>query len=58
MVSVTTCNMLQYAQDGWTALHKSSQEGHANVVHVLIEASAGVDQQTKVILYVYVECYQ
>ena len=41
--------MLQYAQDGWTALHMSSQEGHVNVVHVLIEASAVVNQQTKVI---------
>ena len=45
-----------YSQDGWTALHLASQEGHINVVRVLIEASAHVNQQTKVLQRVHVEC--
>ena len=36
-------------QDGWTALHLTSQDGHADVVRVLIEANARVNQRSKVI---------
>ena len=39
-----------------TALHMSSQEGHVHVVHALIEASARVNQQTKVIESIIIEC--
>ena len=38
-----------YTQSGWTALHFSSQEGHVDVVHVLIEACAPINQSDKVI---------
>ena len=40
--------MTFYSQDGWTALHKASQEGHVDVVRALIEANARVNQQTTV----------
>ena len=35
-------------QGGWTALHLSAQEGNFDVVYVLVEANAHVNQQTKV----------
>lgn len=35
-------------QNGMTALHAASQEGHADVVCVLIEANANVNQWCKV----------
>lgn len=43
------------AQDGWTALHLASQEGHADVVRVLIEANAYINQQNKVIYSMHAE---
>ena len=36
------------SQLGGTALHVASQEGHVDVVRVLIEANAQVNQQAKV----------
>ena len=48
--------MTFYSQNGWTALHMASQEGQFDVVHVLIEASAHVNQQSKVLQRVHVEC--
>ena len=42
-----------FVQDGWTALHLTSQDGHPNVVRVLIEANARVNQRSKV-----TECMQ
>ena len=41
--------MVSYPQDGYTALHKASQEGHVDVVRVLIDANARVNQQTTVL---------
>ena len=41
--------MTSYSQDGYTALHKASQEGHVDVVRVLIDANALVNQQTTVL---------
>ena len=38
--------MTLYSQDGWTALHMASQEGHVDVVCALIDANARVNQQT------------
>ena len=35
-------------QDGWTALHLTSQEGHIDVVRVLTEAHAHINQRSKV----------
>ena len=37
-----------YTQGGWTALHLSAQEGNFDVVYVLVEANAHVNQQTMV----------
>ena len=48
--------MTSYLQDGWTALHKASQEGQVDVVLVLIEANARVNQQSKVMQPIHVEC--
>lgn len=42
------CLWFLCAQDGCTALHLSSQQGHIHVVHVLIEANARVNQKCKV----------
>ena len=41
--------MVSYPQDGYTALHSASQEGHVDVVRVLIDANAHVNQQTTVL---------
>ena len=41
--------MVSYPQDGYTALHKASQGGHVDVVRVLIDANAHVNQQTTVL---------
>ena len=35
-------------QDGETALHWASEQGHGEVVKALVEAKANVDVQTKV----------
>ena len=40
---------LPIPQDGRSALHKASQGGHVDVVRVLIETSAHINQQTKVV---------
>lgn len=45
--------MTCYVQNGWTPLHMSSQEGHVDVVSVLIEANAHVNQKTEVMKVVY-----
>jgi len=34
-------------QDGWTALHMTSQEGHVDVANYLIGANAAVNKRTK-----------
>ena len=39
-------------QDGWTALHLASQQGHVDVVRVLIAAKAHINQCSKVQLFV------
>ena len=55
LFTVTVQLLLQIpVQDGWTALHLTSQDGHANVVRVLIEANARVNQRSKVMWYVQV----
>ena len=36
------------SQDGATALHVASQEGHNQVVELLLQAGASVDQKAKV----------
>ena len=41
--------MPTFTQDGFTALHLSSQEGYKNVVDVLIESKAHVNKKIKVI---------
>lgn len=38
-----------HTQDGWTALHASSEGGHVDVVRALIAARAHANQQSKVI---------
>ena len=43
-------------QNGCTALHLSSQEGHFDVVHALIEANAHVNQRSKVNQLIHVDC--
>ena len=35
-------------QDGWTPFHAASQEGHDQVVELLLQAGASVDQETEV----------
>ena len=41
--------MILTVQDAITPIYVASQEGHTDVVHVLIEAGAGLDQATKVL---------
>ena len=48
--------MTSYSQDGCTALHLASQEGQLDVVRVLIEANARVNQRSKVMQPIHVEC--
>ena len=37
------------SQNGWTALHLAAQEGHEDVVELLLEAKADPDPQKEVI---------
>ena len=39
---------IPHLQDGWTALHLASQQGHVEVVRVLIAAKARINQCSKV----------
>ena len=52
------CFVTPYTQDGGTALHLTLQEGHVDVVRVLIEANALVNQHAKVVqpICIHVEC--
>ena len=43
-------------QNGWTALHLASQEGHVAVVRLLIEAHAVINQQSKVGPVIHYTC--
>ena len=43
-------------QDGLTALHLASQEGHVAVVRLLIEAHAVINQQCKVGPVIHCTC--
>ena len=38
-------------QYGWTALHLTSQDGHEEVVRILLKANARVNQRSKVFRY-------
>ena len=40
------------SQDRWTALHLAAQEGHEDVVDLLLEAKADPELKTKVIICV------
>ena len=42
-------SVLFFAQEGWTALHMASYEGFVDVIRVLIEANADLNQRMKVI---------
>ena len=48
--------MTFYSQNGCTALHLASQNGHVYVVRMLIEANAHMNPQTKVMQPIHVEC--
>ena len=51
LVIMLTINMIftvDLSQDGATALHAASQEGHNQVVELLLQAGASVDQKAKV----------
>ena len=51
LVIMLTINMIftvDLSQDGATALHVASQEGHNQVVELLLQAGASVDQKAKV----------
>ena len=40
--------LLILLQNGWTPLHVASQEGHDQIVELLLQAGASVDQETEV----------
>ena len=48
--------MTFYSQNGCTALHLASQNGHVYVARMLIEANAHMNPQTKVLQPIHVEC--
>ena len=46
---VTNTVYMHVTQDRWTALHLAAQEGHEDVVELLLEAKADPELKTKVI---------
>ena len=46
---VTNAVHMHVTQNGWTALHLAAQEGHEDVVELLLEAKADPELKTKVI---------
>ena len=46
-----------YLQNGWNALHAASQEGHDEVVKILMRAKAGLNLQNNVSTQRVVPCY-
>ena len=48
MCSITCSSSLDSVQDGFTALIVTSQEGHSEVVRMLLEAKADVNMKTNV----------
>ena len=49
----TLYSLLSIIQDGWTALMKASENGHTDVVKVLVEAKADLNITDKVNLMMY-----
>lgn len=50
--ATSVCLTLMYcAQDGRTPLYSAVDRGHAEVVKLLIEAGANINQVNKVIMY-------
>ena len=41
-------------QNQWTALHKAAENGHVEVVKVLLDAGADVNAVVKVSIYLYI----
>ena len=49
----TNSSSLDPVQDGFTALHVASQNGHSGVARMLLEAKADVNKKTHVSVIVY-----